>query len=56
VHRSLAGRLRPFQNFNLAVVDMLDDLGEIVHVESLRADRAFDVVIGLGSSDCGMGH
>jgi hypothetical protein len=56
VHRSLAGRLRAFQNFNLAVVDMLDDLSEIVHVEPSRADRAFDVVIGVGSSDCGMGN
>jgi hypothetical protein len=54
-HRSLAGRLRA-QNFNLAVVDMLDDLSEIVHVEPSRADRAFDVVIGVGSSDRGMGN
>ena len=41
-----------FQNFNpAAVMDVLGDLGEIAHIESLRADRAFIEVIALTLSD-----
>jgi hypothetical protein len=48
VHRTFAGRRDwPFQNFNLAVVDVLDDLGEISHIEPLRAGRALHEVIGV---------
>jgi hypothetical protein len=41
----------PCQNFDLAVVHVLDDLGEIAHIEPLRSDRAFCKVISLALSD-----
>jgi hypothetical protein len=41
-----------FQSFNLAaVMDVLGDLGEIAHIEPLRADWAFIEVIALTLSD-----
>jgi hypothetical protein len=43
----LAAWGRHFQNFNLGVVNMLDDLDEIAHIEPLRAGRALHEVIGL---------
>lgn len=38
---------RDFEYFNLAVVEVLDDLGEIEHIEPLRTGRALHEVIGL---------
>ena len=47
----LAAAARNFRYFNLAVVvDVLCDLTEIAHVETLPARRAFHVVVGLGPS------
>jgi hypothetical protein len=34
-----------FQNLDLAVVDVLDDLGEIGHVEPLTAPGTFQVIM-----------
>lgn len=39
------------QNFNLTVVDVFDHLGEIEHVEPLRAGRALHEVVGLVFGD-----
>jgi hypothetical protein len=48
MHRPFARRRdRPFQNLNLVVVDVLDDLGEIAHIEPLPTGRALHEVIGL---------
>jgi hypothetical protein len=49
LQRPFAAWGRPFQNFNLTVVDVLDDLGEIAHIEPLRTQRA--LVIGLAPND-----
>jgi hypothetical protein len=54
LQRPFAAWGRPFQNFNLAVMNVLDDLGEIAHIEPFRAGRALHEVIGgiFGDAIC----
>src|ERR1700751_4186483 len=47
----LAGRLRPFADFNFLIVNVRQQLTEIAHVEIGPADRAIAEMIGLGFGD-----
>jgi hypothetical protein len=51
IARALRGAVPAVPDFNLTVVDVLDDLGKIAHVEPSRAGRALHEVIGLVFGD-----